>query len=52
MFGKLAALAALLTLLVVPLARAATTDTATAEAAPGPYFVGSPITFTSTTPST
>jgi len=51
-FGKLAALAALLTLLVVPLARAATTDTATAEAAPGPYFVGSPITFTSTTPST
>jgi HYR domain-containing protein len=51
-FGKLAALAALLSLLVVPLARAATTDTATAEAEPGPYFVGSPITFTSTTPCT
>ena len=52
MYGKLAAIAALLTLLVVPLARAATTDTATAAASPGPYLVGSPITFTSTTPCT
>jgi len=51
-FRKLAALAALLTLLVAPVARAATTDIATAEAAPGPYLVGSPITFTSTTPCT
>jgi hypothetical protein len=51
-FGKLAALAALLTLLVAPVARAATTDNATAVAEPGPYLVGSPITFTSTTPCT
>jgi hypothetical protein len=51
-FGKLAALAVVLTLLVVPLARAATTDIATAEASAGPYFVGEPITFTSTTPCT
>lgn len=52
MLGKVTALVAVLTLLVVPLARAATTDTATAEASPGPYFVGQPITFTSTTPCT
>src|SRR3954453_14290415 len=51
-FGKLAALAAVFTLLVVPVARASTTDTATAAASDGPYFVDTPITFTSTTPCT
>jgi hypothetical protein len=51
-FGKLAALVAVLTLFVVPVARAATTDTASAAASDGPYLVGSPITFTSTTPCT
>jgi hypothetical protein len=50
--GKLATIAALLTLLVAPMARAATTDTATAAASPPPYLVGVPITFTSTTPCT
>src|SRR5438067_2843654 len=51
-YGKLAAIAAVLTLLVAPVARAATTDTATAEASAGPYLVGSPVTYTSTTPCT
>jgi HYR domain len=49
-FGKIAAFAVVLSLFVVPLARGATTDTASAIASPGPYFVGVPITFTSTTP--
>lgn len=54
MSRKLAPLTVLLTLLAlgVPSALAATKDTATAEASPGPYFVGEPITFTSTTPCT
>jgi hypothetical protein len=52
MFGRLVALAAVLVLLAVPAAQAATTDTATAQASPGPYLVGQPITFTSTTPCT
>lgn len=52
MFGRLAALAAVFALFVVPVARASTTDTATAAAEPGPYFVDKPITFTSTTPCT
>src|SRR4051812_24211392 len=51
-FGKAVALAAVSTLLVVPSAQAATTDTATAAASPGPYLVGAPITYTSTTPCT
>jgi HYR domain len=51
-FAKLSALLAVLALFVVPVAQAATTDTATAEASPGPYLVGQPITFTSTTPCT
>ena len=50
MFGKIAALALVISLFVVPLARGATTDTASAIASPGPYFVNVPITFTSTTP--
>src|SRR5947199_10441692 len=49
---RLAATAAVLALLAVPSASAATTDTATAEASPGPYLVNVPITFTSTTPCT
>ena len=52
MFGKLAAIAAVFALFVVPVARASTTDTATAAASPGPYVVDQPITFTSTTPCT
>jgi len=51
-FGKLAAIAAVISLFAVPVAHAATTDTATAEASPGPYTVDTPITFTSTTPCT
>jgi hypothetical protein len=51
-FGKLAAIAAVISLFAVPVAHAATTDTATAEASPGPYTVNTPITFTSTTPCT
>jgi HYR domain len=51
-YGKLAAIAAFFALLVVPVAHGATTDIATAQASPGPYLVGSPITFTSTTPCT
>jgi hypothetical protein len=51
-FGRLAAIAAVFTLFVVPVARASTTDVATAAAEPGPYFVDQPITFTSTTPCT
>lgn len=54
MFRKLAPITAVLTLLAfgAPTALAATQDTATAAASPGPYFVGEPITFTSTTPCT
>jgi hypothetical protein len=53
MFGRIAAIAAALALLVAaPTALAATKDTATAQASPGPYQVGEPITFTSTTPCT
>jgi HYR domain-containing protein len=48
----LVALAAAFVVLAVPTARAATKDVATAEASPGPYFVGEPITFTSTTSCT
>jgi HYR domain len=51
-FGKLAAITVALTVLAVPTAQAATTDTATAVASPGPYLVDVPITFTSTTPCT
>jgi hypothetical protein len=39
-------------LLAAPGTHAATTDTATATASPGPYLVGAPITFTSTTACT
>lgn len=52
MLGKLAAITVALTVLAVPTASAATTDTATAVAAPGPYLVDAPVTFTSTTPCT
>jgi hypothetical protein len=53
MFGRVAATAAALVLLVAaPTALGATKDTATAQASPGPYHVGEPITFTSTTPCT
>jgi hypothetical protein len=50
--GKLFAFAVVLTVLAVPTAQAATTDTATAVASDGPYLVDTPITFTSTTPCT
>jgi hypothetical protein len=51
---KLVPIAAALALLAIAPSTsvAATTDTATAEASPGPYLVGQPITFTSTTPCT
>jgi HYR domain-containing protein len=49
-FRKIAALAVVLSLYAVPLARGATTDIASATASVGPYFVNVPITFTSTTP--
>jgi HYR domain-containing protein len=53
MFGRVAAIAAALVLLVAaPTALGATKDTATAQASPGPYHVGEPITFMSTTPCT
>src|SRR3954453_15450106 len=52
MIGRFVAIAAALGLLFVPATQAATTDTATAAASPGPYLVGEPITFTSTTPCT
>src|SRR6478735_2130583 len=55
MIRKIVALAAMLGALGVlnaPAAQAATADTATAQASPGPYLVGEPITFTSTTPCT
>jgi HYR domain-containing protein len=52
MLGKVLAVAAAITLVVTPTSLAATKDTASAEASPGPYFVGEPITFTSTTPCT
>src|SRR4029077_13658926 len=41
-----------ISLFAVPVAQAATTDTATAVASPGPYTVNTPITFTSKTPCT
>ena len=55
MIRKLVAIAALLgalAVLHVPAAQAATADTATAQASPGPYLIGKPINFTSTTPCT
>ncbi len=55
MIRKLVAIAAVLgalAVLHVPAAQAATADTATAQASPGPYVIGKPITFTSTTPCT
>ncbi len=48
----IAAVLGVLGVLSVPAAQAATADTATAQASPGPYLVGEPITFTSTTPCT
>src|SRR3954451_6842162 len=51
-FVALAALLGVLGVLYSPAAQAATADTATAQASPGPYLVGEPITFTSTTPCT
>src|SRR4051794_28297631 len=52
MVARLAGVAAVVLLLAVPTAQAATADTATAEASPGPYLVNTPITLTSTTPCT
>jgi hypothetical protein len=53
-FRKLAPITVLFTLLAFGASTAlgATKDTATAAASPGPYFVGAPVTFTSTTPCT
>jgi hypothetical protein len=52
MLGKVLAIAAAITVVAAPTSLAATRDTASAEASPGPYRVGEPITFTSTTPCT
>jgi hypothetical protein len=51
-FGRLSALAAVISLFLVAVAHGATTDTASATASPGTYVVNEPITFTSTTPCT
>ncbi len=50
--GALLTIAVLLGMLHVSTAQAATSDSATATASPGPYLVGQPITFTSTNPCT
>src|SRR6478609_6391414 len=50
--GAILTIAVLLGMLHVSTAQAATSDSATATASPGPYLVGQPITFTSTNPCT
>ncbi len=52
MIGRIVVIAAVLGFVPVAAAHAATADVATAQATPGPYVVGEPITFTSTTPCT